>query len=259
MSILFLEKNLLKIQRKIIEIETQLEDLPEGNFLAVTGGGKYSKWYVSNNNKKEYIPKKQRNYAEQLALRKYLVTRKEELLEEMVLIKRCIKEFERIERRSQQLKNDYKYAELIDVGDSREFELEKWTKESFEGNPLYKEDLNKETMSGILVRSKSEQMIADELWRHGVPFRYEAPVMLSGGLYYPDFTICHPRTGKIKYWEHFGVMNDSGYVDKSVRKLGVFAKNGIIPGIDLIMTFETTDMPVDVELVVDLIDYYFGQ
>lgn len=259
MSILFLEKNLLKIQRKIVEINAQLENLPEGDFLAVTGGGKYSKWYVSNNNNKEYIPKKQRNYAEKLALRKYLVTRKEELLEEMMLIKECIKEFERIERSGQQLKSDYKYAELINFDDSKGFELEKWAKEPFEGNPLYKEDLNKETMSGVLVRSKSEQMIADELWRHGVPFRYEAPAMLSGGLYYPDFTACHPQTGKMKYWEHFGIMNDNSYVDKAVRKIGVFAENGIIPGIDLIMTFETADMPLDEELVLDLIDYYFGQ
>ena len=75
--------------------------------------------------------------------------------------------------------------------------------------------------------------------------------------YYPDFTIKHPRTGKIYYWEHFGMMDDEEYIKKACSKLQVYALNGIVPSVNLIMTFETSENPLGAEEVMELIEKYF--
>ena len=95
-----------------------------------------------------------------------------------------------------------------------------------------------ETLSGIMVRSKSEVIIANILTRYGVPFMYEAPLEFSDGsgkIYYPDFTILLPM-GKKKFWEHFGILNDFTYCDRTAKKLYTYQMNGILIGRDLIIS-----------------------
>ena len=76
----------------------------------------------------------------------------------------------------------------------------------YEKNPFHPEQLIYQTKSGILVRSKSERMIADFLSEHGIPFRYEAKLLIDGKAYYPDFMIlCEDDT--LILWEHFGLMS----------------------------------------------------
>ena len=62
--------------------------------------------------------------------------------------------------------------------------------------------------------------------------------------FYPDFTIMHPKTGKLLYWEHFGLMDAPEYRDKAFRKLRIYADHGILPGINLITTYETRSHPL---------------
>ena len=61
------------------------------------------------------------------------------------------------------------------------------------------------TAKGHSVRSKSELLIADALFYHGIRYEYEKELILSGRTIYPDFTIRHPQTGKIFYWEHLEI------------------------------------------------------
>ena len=81
--------------------------------------------------------------------------------------------------------------------------------------------------------------------------------MLGDCPYYPDFTIRHPQTGDIFYWEHFGMMDIPEYASNAFSKLHVFANYGIISGVNLITTFETSEYPLDLKLVEELIDHYF--
>ena len=78
----------------------------------------------------------------------------------------------------------------------------------YEKNPKYPEHLIHKTVSGIYVRSKSESMIALQLYTEKIPFRYECALQLGETTLYPDFTILHPKTGEIFYWEHFGMMDE---------------------------------------------------
>ena len=74
---------------------------------------------------------------------------------------------------------------------------------------------------------------------------------------YPDFTIRHPKTGKIYYYEHFGRMDDASYCKKACAKLELYSLNGIMPTIQLLATFETSDNPLTPEAVEQLVKQYF--
>ena len=57
------------------------------------------------------------------------------------------------------------------------------------------------TERGEQVRSKSEKIIADSLYRNGIPYRYEHPVYLRGmGVVHPDFICLHVKKRKEILW-----------------------------------------------------------
>jgi hypothetical protein len=94
---------------------------------------------------------------------------------------------------------------------------------------------------GERVRSKSEKILADTFLKMGIEYKYECPIELKGyGVVYPDFTFLSRKTGKEIYWEHEGRMDDPKYADKAVRKIDTYINNKIIPGVNLILTFETS-------------------
>ena len=72
------------------------------------------------------------------------------------------------------------------------------------------------------VRSKSEKIIADELYRHGIPYKYEFPIELQGWnnklTIYPDFTALNKRTGKKWIIEHLGMMDKNSYFESTIQK-----------------------------------------
>ena len=108
-----------------------------------------------------------------------------------------------------------------------------------------------------MVRSKSEAMIAHFLYINKIPFQYEAALSLNQLTIYPDFTIRHPFTGEMYYWEHFGLMDDLSYCQKTALKLQTYLSNGIIPSIHLITTFETSSNPLTTEIIQRTIEQYF--
>jgi hypothetical protein len=43
-----------------------------------------------------------------------------------------------------------------------------------------------------------------------------------------NFTIRHPHTGKIFYWEHFGKMDNESYAKNTIAKLSFYVNHEII-------------------------------
>lgn len=127
----------------------------------------------------------------------------------------------------------------------------------YEHNMLHPENLIYRTVSDITVRSKSEMMIAMCLHIHNIPFRYECALQLGDTTVYPDFTLRHPQTGKVFYWEHFGLMDNPAYIENTCSKIRLYASHGIVPGIHLITTYETKEFPLSTEAIEKLIEYYF--
>ena len=92
------------------------------------------------------------------------------------------------------------------------------------------EGLIHRTERGDLVRSKSELVIADKLHARGVDYVYEQPLVLANGrTRYPDFTIEDHARGVSFYWEHLGMLDDSGYRARWDGKRTEYLECGIGP------------------------------
>lgn len=88
--------------------------------------------------------------------------------------------------------------------------------------------LNKihKTESGIWVRSKSEVIIANILYRSGIDFQYEEKLYYNSNQWKePDFTIRH--NGKTWYWEHLGLLGDEQYNENWQEKKQIFKNLGV--------------------------------
>lgn len=113
------------------------------------------------------------------------------------------------------------------------------------------------TSRNLRVRSKSELLIAEALYRNNIPFRYEFPVKIGRYYAYPDFYCLNIHNRQELIWEHLGKMDDMEYIRKNVLKLQDYAKSGIV-GKKLILSFELLDSPFTSQMAEDIIKYNFS-
>ena len=106
---------------------------------------------------------------------------------------------------------------------------------SFSENPLHPEWLKYKTNRGEVVRSISERIIADTLYKYGLNYKYEKTLNLNGVDIHPDFTIINPFSGIAYYWEHLG-LNTEEYIKSWHKKLAIYAENKINIGDNLIIS-----------------------
>ena len=247
-----------RLENEINNLNREIKKLPEGK-LVCTKNDTTFKWYVSIDNQLEYIPKKKRAYAEKLAVKRHLLTELDKLSKELQAIKYYLKHSpkELYDVSSQLLFRPGYRDLLLPYFTPTNQIIDKWMNEPYEQNPKYPEQLTIKTTSGKMVRSKSEAFIDMMLYANKIPFRYECALDLGGTTYYPDFTIMHPKSGEIFYWEHFGMMDDPIYAGQAFSKLHTYSRYGIIPSINLITTYETGDNPLDLDAVQKIIEQYF--
>ena len=113
------------------------------------------------------------------------------------------------------------------------------------------------TDRGERVRSKSEQLIANLLYRLGIPYRYEYPieVVVNGHkkTWRPDFTILDVKNRRELYLEHFGKLDDQeddgNYARNAFEKMKIYEENGMYDGGCMIYSFETNKAPLDIKYV----------
>ena len=128
--------------------------------------------------------------------------------------------------------------------------IEQWLETPFKGKGFSDSMPVILTNKGIRVRSKSEKILADYFDSLGLVYKYECPIYLNDfGNIYPDFTFLSRKTGREIYWEHEGMMDNSEYARAAIQKIGTYEKNGIFPGENLILTFETYITPINTELM----------
>jgi ATP-dependent DNA helicase RecQ len=110
----------------------------------------------------------------------------------------------------------------------------------FSQNRIYK------TLSGDLVRSKSEVIVANILFQSKIPFTYEESLFAPDGTWrWPDFTVSH--NGKIYYWEHVGMLGDEGYARDWKIKKAWYERN--FPN-QLITTEETSTLSQETKNII---------
>lgn len=249
-----------QIESQLIVLEKELEGLPLGE-LHLRRNGNYIKWYNHRDGRIEYITKKQRGLAEQLAIRKYKTTLMKELQAEKQAIEAYMKCIDRNSfEASDLLMDEFGFKPLLDkYFNSYHYDIEAWVQEPYEKNVTHQEHLIHNTVADFKVRSKSESLIVSALYQNHIPFRYECALHLGEIVVYPDFTILHPITKRIYYYEHFGMMDNSEYAHAAYRKLELYSEHGIVPTINLLTTFETKNHPLDYGVIDKLISDYFLQ
>lgn len=114
------------------------------------------------------------------------------------------------------------------------------------------------TDNGEYVRSKSELIIANELFKAGVPYRYEFPVVITETKKQlrPDFFCLNVRTRQEFVWEHFGMMQKPDYQDKAFEKIQLYRMHKVMPDCEFICTQENLSRPLNVMYVKYLIQQY---
>ena len=136
-------------------------------------------------------------------------------------------------------------------------QLVEWENAEFEGNRNFSDKLIVKGTNGKYLRSKSEAIIDRILFNAGIPFHYEEKLELGQFSFYPDFSIKHPDSGKIFYWEHFGMMDNPDYINSACSKIRIYCENGIIPSVNLILTYETKEHPLMIDDIEDIVKKYF--
>lgn len=105
------------------------------------------------------------------------------------------------------------------------------------------------TEKGELVRSKSEKIIADLLYKLKIPYRYEYPLTVGSHTLKPDFTVLNVRTRREFYIEHVGLLDDENYRNSCIQKLKTYNFAGHYIGKDILFTVETQNQSLDVEWI----------
>lgn len=254
-NVLIKEKE--KLIAKISDTQNKLKSMPAENLCCAKNGPHY-KWYSCLNTTTNYISKKNRRYAEKLALKKYYQLELEGLKKELNAIDVCLSHYPSTKISDDFLECNPEYQNLLSgIVSTSNASAALWLTEEYDNNKNYPEGLKFKTNQGSLVRSKSEVIIANILSSHNIPFRYECGLNLNGMIIYPDFTIMHPVTNQIFYWEHFGLIDNPSYAHSAMTKLQTYMTNNIFPSINLITSYETKDNPLDISMIEEIVKYYF--
>lgn len=251
----FISRHLEEVKQKRQWIETELAKLPPGKLL-IAKDRRWEKWYCSYAGKKAYIPKEKHKLAAQLARKRYLEAQLADCTLEVSTCNAYLQRHKKEPRSKQFLSKENPYHSFIFSAES-EAKIQDWLNSEYRSNPEHPEHLIHKSITGNLLRSKSEVLIDEMLFQYQIPYHYEeAFVFPDGTVYYPDFKIYSPKLGRFLLWEHLGKMDDAAYCRKAQKKLMKYTDNGIIPQRNLIITTETKDMPLDYQLVELYIHHY---
>lgn len=150
---------------------------------------------------------------------------------------------------------DSPYRQLIIPFLQKEYsEIIDWYIGDFPQYNEYPEHLQYDVKLGFKVRSKSEVIIADNLYKAGILFHYEEQLFLSEDASNPDFFV--PITALEKYaWEHFGAMDKENYFHRTRGRILNYLDHHWYPWINLITTYETKKHPFSEELAANHINW----
>jgi len=249
--------NMLKKLKK--EKEKSLQTAPEG-YLRI-GKNKDRVQYYHRTNPKDftgkYLTKGEKELAQILAQKDYDKKVLNSAEKELDAIE---KYFSKIPVASAEELYDALHEErkklVVPIIEPMEEFAEEWQNVQYKGKEFDEDVPEIYTAKGERVRSKSEVIIADSLYAAGIPYRYEFPLKLKSRTIYPDFTILNIETRKEIYWEHLGMMDHPEYLEHALKKIAGYEENGLFPGEDIILTFETQKTPINRKVVHLMIERY---
>ena len=268
-----IEKRLAELQNLLFTKKKTYEKAPQGRIRISQNGGHPEYYLVTERGslRGKYLPHSQKTLARQLAQKDY----------DARLIKLLQKEISALQNYMKQTCNGRAIPELYDslcparrslitpAILTNEQYAARWQDVSWTGRPFASDAPYICTARGERVRSNSEVIIADTLFRYNIPYRYEFPITLkritpddirrdfgSSITLYPDFLCLNTRTRSEFYWEHFGLMDDPAYSKNAAGKLRLYTENGILAGRNLIITMETQTEPPSIKALEKFIEEF---
>lgn len=232
-----------------------IENAPNGSLSMQNKGGHtyfYHK-YIDRNGKQsvKYLNKKNKSMISALAQKCYYKELINELEKRLKLIKKLQKCYARDLDNIYDNLSEEKKMYVVPVEETLEQKISNWKNKEITIYNEYPDTLRFHTQRGEVVRSKSELMIADLLYKNKnyLDYRYEQELILINNcreiVIHPDFEIINLKTGKIVYWEHAGKMDDTKYVNGFMNKVNLYSSNNIIIGKDVFFTCEDMNHPLD--------------
>lgn len=242
------------------ELQKSVEKSKEGS-LHVVMRGDYCMYYHRKNAKDKsgtYIKKRNIDVAKALAQKDYDIAVLKEIHKEKKMIEKFLLDFDETKVGNLFSKENAPRKQLITPIAMNDADFEcLWKRKEYEKKPVYEDSEEYITENGEHVRSKSEILIANALKQNGIPYRYEYPVSLfDGRVRHPDFCVLNVRERKNYYWEHCGKVGEEEYGDYISRKMNDYAKSGLVPGKDIIITLESKNVPLNMNTVQGIIDAY---
>ena len=266
-SISHLQIRLEELKALVNNLKNEATVFPSGR-LRIAQRNNHPEFYLvlkHSNEQGRYIHKENHNLAVQLAQKDYNYRILKLINKEIAYLQNYMKQtdngkaiqnlFEKLSPVRQHL--------IKPVTLSDNLFLQEWLSITWQGLPFPEDAADLFTENKEKVRSKSEVIIANKLFNNDIPYRYECPLTLySKGnksnpvTIYPDFTCLNVHTHKEFYWEHFGLLDNPEYAQKTARKLRLYAENNYFPGRNLIITMETQTEQLSTRQVEQLIEEF---
>ena len=248
-----------ELKQRILRLEQLSERLPKGSISYHTKNGNSFFYIPIDRTHRKYISKTEVEKISRLLNAKYISNSLKILNENYSAAERFLK------KHSGKEEIDYALSLPLDIQrhtrdlfDFPELIIEEWQNRPFIRNPYLPENEIHESLRGEKLRSKSEAIIANALYSHGIPYKIECPLKLKkeSRSIYPDFTILHPTKLTEIYWEHFGMLDDNIYAENFCRRIQQLSELGIKQHDNLICTFETENVPLSAVTIEEQIQEY---
>ncbi len=255
-----LEARKFNIEKHISRVKKRIDNAPPGT-LRVAKSNSHDQFFQRRSpydNPGAYISRKDKTLAARLAQKDYDTKLLEVLKQQQKTIDRFLKDFDPDSAKQvyEKLNSTRKLLVTPEFISDEEY-IKRWMSVPYTRPPFKENTPEYYTAKGERVRSKSEILIADALFRHNIPYRCEFPVY-SGGVIYaaPDFNCLNVRLRKEYYWEHLGKMGDEEYMDNNKDKLDKYALEPDFDETKLIITMETGNKPLNTKVVEEKIRKY---
>lgn len=163
--------------------------------------------------------------------------------------KAYLRKTDKIKVSSEYLLNHPEYGRLL----AKNFrplnrELERWQEEPYEKVQNIRKTYWYWELMGKCYGLNQKQLLTECCFK--IKYRFIMKKnSLDGIILYPDFMIRHPITGQYFYWEHFGMMDNPDYCKHACDKIKLYCQHGIIPSVNLILTYETKQYPLSADKV----------
>lgn len=250
------EERIGYLEDLIEEMSRALENAPPGKLRINNNQGKhqYYQRLSPSDRSGKYIPVSDFQLAKDLAEKEYNKCVLELAEAELKLLKKAGKSnYENI------LVTAYgmvpgRIRELLDLElESNQEYGRRWASQPYKKREFREGEKVYISRRGEKMHSKSECLISGIFDDLGLFYLYERPLLLEGHMpddpVFPDFTILDVVNRKELFWEHFGMMDNQHYVQRNMKKIMEYQRNGIKVGENLIVTFESLEDPIDLELV----------